>query len=102
MPTNRLPLNRKSRTGRITPQVLEAYRVARKLFDESDIDQWGGRSERCNEARSRLHDLLGRTCCDIDILDTIGCEEAGRSWGEEPEEFQAALAIRRELEQAAA
>jgi hypothetical protein len=102
MPTNRTPINRNRRSSRITEEILQAYRVARRLYDESAIDQWGQRSEQCNQACSRLHDLLSRSCCDIDIFDTIGCEQVGRSWNEEPEEFQAALEIRRELEQAAA
>jgi hypothetical protein len=102
MPTNRTPINRSRRSSRITPEVLAAYKLARKLYDESNVDKWGQRSEQCNRACSRLHDLLSRSCCDIDIFDTIGCEEAGRSWNEEPEEFAAALEIRRELEQAAA
>jgi hypothetical protein len=99
MPTNRIPINRKSRTGRITDEVLEAYRVARKLYDESAIDEWGGRSEQCNQACSRLHDLLGGISGDIDVISDTNNYIKG--WGT-PEEFQAALAIRRELEQQAA
>ena len=79
----------------VTPEALEAYKRARRLHDTSKIDEWGCRSDQCTAARSELHELLGRTACNMDILDTIGCD---RSWNEEPEEFAAALAIRQELE----
>ncbi|MDE5440524.1 hypothetical protein GWG65_03475 [Bradyrhizobium sp. CSA207] len=100
MTTTRTPINR-GRKLRITPEILEAYKRARKLYDTSKIDEWGLLSDQCRAACGYLHVLLGRTACDLDIFDTIGCEAEGRSWNEKPEQFADALAVRRELERLA-
>jgi hypothetical protein len=100
MTTNRTPINRKAKLGRVTPEVLAAYRHARKLYDTSPVDKWGQRSPECNAARLYLHELLGRNACDMDILETIGEEgpTPEHYWPTQFEFWEGAAAIRRELE----
>ena len=101
MTTNRTPINRR-RKLRITPDAFAAYKRARKLYDTSQVDEWGMLSDQCRAACSELHALLGRTACDRDIMDTIGIEEMPTEvpydgwWVQE--DWDEAVAIRRELE----
>lgn len=76
MPTVRTPLRRGVRV-KLTPQVIEAYRHARKLCDASDLDRWGCRSDASNLAQTELHEMLGRGAGDLDIMDTIGLRRSG-------------------------
>jgi hypothetical protein len=95
MTTTRTPIARVRKARLASPEVLDAYRRARKLYDTSKIDEWGCLSDQCRAARNELHELLGRTCCDVDILDTIDCN---RVWNETAAEFAMAVEIRQELE----
>jgi hypothetical protein len=102
MTTTRTPIKRKSKLNRITPESLEAYKRARKLYDTSKVDEWGQLSDQCRAACSDLHAILGRDACDRDIMDTIGVEEMPTKipydcWWT-PETWEEAVAIRRELE----
>jgi hypothetical protein len=101
MTTTRTPIKR-GRKLRITPEAIEAYKFARKLYDTSKVDEWGLRSDQCRAACSDLHTVLGRNACDRDIMDTIGLEEMPTvipydCWWVQ-EDWDEAIAIRRELE----
>src|SRR5215216_3933826 len=100
MTTTRKPISRNRRI-RITPEALEAYKRARKLYDASKVDEWGQLSDQCRTACSELHALLGRTACDLDIMDTIGFDELPtelpyRPWNDD--DWLDSFAIRLELE----
>ena len=88
---------------RITPEALEAYKRARRLYDAATVDQWGRLPEQCRDACRELHELLG---CARDIMDTIGLEKMPTEipydcwWARD--EWDEAVAIRRELERLAA
>ena len=102
--TTRRTLISRRRKVRITPEALSQYILARKLYDTSKVDEWGMLSVQCREACSLLHELLGRTAGELDVLDTIGCETVPTEMPYKPwndEDWEHSAASRRELERLA-
>jgi hypothetical protein len=101
MTTTRTPIKRGKKI-RITPEVLEAYKLARKLHDASDVDEWGQRSDECRAASNELQRLLGlEDGWDVPVLDTVGADEVPEcflKWADYAATWPKAVELRRELE----
>jgi hypothetical protein len=78
MPTLRIPIGRDQKAGRITPEVLAAYRLVLKLFDDPNWDVWeedGGVKDAFLDARIELDRLLGRKPWEASVTDTFGYDD---------------------------
>jgi hypothetical protein len=84
MPVRRTPINRQQRNNRITPRTVQLFRL---LMEEGDQ----------REASVELHQLLGRTPAETNVMDA--------SYPEPPDyittinDYPGAHALRVELEQ---
>jgi hypothetical protein len=77
MVTTRTPIRRRNGGG-ITPEAIDAYRIARKLYDHPKSDIWeeqGGCKRAYYDACNHLHTALGRKPWQATVFSTIGADE---------------------------
>jgi len=103
MTTTRRPIAR-NRKPRITPEAIEAYRRALKLYNHPKVDEWeedGGCHREYLNALGDLQSLVGLDGSEANVLDTIGADTVPQRflvWKDLAASWPKAVEIRRELE----
>jgi hypothetical protein len=101
MVTRRTPIRRPP-IGRITPDMVALFRLARAIEDDGDhraFEAQGGRRREYLQTCTELHQLLGRTPWQADVVEVDGPPPSYLQQ-EQADDWNQARALRAELENA--